>query len=117
MTNPLKGEIQLNLGGTDYKARLTMDAIMQIEGSVGCGILKLAQRMADGDVRVTDLMAVLTPSLRGGGNNFQPKDVIKLVEKAGLVSAAGAVASLLTESISPPEDSMEESEEEETEES
>ena len=117
MTNPLKGEIQLNLGGTDYKARLTMDAIMQIEGSVGCGILKLAQRMADGDVRVTDLMAVLTPALRGGGNIFQPKDVIKLVEKAGLVSAAGAVASLLTESISPTEDSMEESEEEETEES
>ena len=36
MTNPLKGEIQLNLGGTDYKARLTMDAIMQIEGAVGC---------------------------------------------------------------------------------
>ena len=39
--------------------------------------------------------------------------VIKLVEKAGLVRAAGAVASLLTESISPTEDSMEESEEEE----
>lgn len=115
MTNPMKGEIQLSLGGKDYKARLTIDAIMQIEASVGCGILKLAQRMADADVRVTDIISVLTPALRGGGNNFQPKDVTKIVEESGLIDATQAVATLLTQSISPQDDSMEESEEEVTE--
>jgi hypothetical protein len=109
MTNPLKGEVNLSLGGKDYKARLTIDAIMQVEQSVGCGILKLAQRMADADVRVTDIIAVLTPALRGGGNNVQPKDVTKIVESAGLVDSTQAVATLLTQSISPQEDSMEES--------
>ena len=34
--NKLKGEILLNLAGKDYKARLTMNAIMQIEDACNC---------------------------------------------------------------------------------
>lgn len=111
MTNPLKGEIELNIGGTEYKARLTIDAIMQIEQSVGCGIIKLAQRMAEGDVRVSDIIHVLTPALRGGGKNMQPKDVSAIITNVGIIEATTAVATLLTSSISPPTDDSEENSE------
>jgi len=110
MTNPLKGEILLNIGGTEHKARLTVDAIMQIETSVGCGILKLAQRMSEADIRVSDIIAVLTPALRGGGKDIKPKDVSKIISEVGIVEATTAVANLLTMAISPQDDSMEDSE-------
>ena len=108
MTNPLKGEIQLNIGGTEYKARLTVDAIMSIETQVGCGILKLAQRMSEGDIRVSDIIAVLTPALRGGGQNIQAKDVGNIVAEAGIVECTTAIANLLTMAISPTKDDSEE---------
>ena len=71
MANPLKGEIKLSLNNKEYKARLTIDALMQIEDALGQGIIKVAQRMGEGDVRIRDLVTVLLPALRGGGNDLQ----------------------------------------------
>jgi hypothetical protein len=96
MTNPLKGEIEIELGGQTYKARLTIDAIVSIEQAVGCGIIKLATKMSEGDISVGDMMAVLLPALRGGGNDLQAKDVQKLIQDSGIVSTTQVVASLLT---------------------
>jgi len=42
------------------------------------------------------MMAVLLPALRGGGNDFQAKDVQKLIQDSGIVSTTQVVASLLT---------------------
>tara|TARA_R110000824_G_scaffold37643_1_gene115722 strand:+ start:3493 stop:3849 length:357 start_codon:yes stop_codon:yes gene_type:complete len=99
MTNPLKGQIKLTLAGTDYNARLNIDAIVQIEQAVGCGIIKLANKMAEGDIAIGDMLAVLLPALRGGGNDFQMKDVTKIVQEAGIVPATTAVANLMTKAL------------------
>lgn len=96
MTNPLKGEIEVVLAGETYKARLTIDAIVSIEQAVGCGIIKLATKMSEGDISVGDMMAVLLPALRGGGNDFQAKDVQKLIQESGIVATTSVVANLLT---------------------
>ena len=79
MTNPLKGQVEVQLGSETYKARLTIDAIVQIEQSIGMGIIKLANKMANADISMTDVIAVLTPALRGGGNDLgekEDKDII-----------------------------------------
>ncbi len=99
MTNPLKGQINLDLGDKSYKARLTVDAIIQIEDSTGCGIIKLAQNMSEADIKMKDLISVLTPALRGGGNDLQENDVKKLVGEVGIVDSAKAVAQLLTSTL------------------
>lgn len=108
MANPLKAQVNITLGDTDYKARLTIDAIIQIEEKVGCGIIKLATRMGDADIRMVDLLSVLTPALRGGGNNIQEKEVKKIVSEVGIVATAKAVAELLAASLQPPEEEGEE---------
>lgn len=108
MANPLKAQVDINLGGTDYKARLTVDAIIRIEEKVGCGIIKLATKMADADIRMTDLISVLTPALRGGGNDVREGDVKKMVSEVGIVETAQVVAELLTSSLSPPREEGEE---------
>ena len=98
--NKHKGEVKLKLAGKDYKARLTVNSIMMIEDAVDMGIIKLATKMAEGEVRLSHVIAVLTPALRGGGNDLQTPDVVKLVEKTGLVLSIKAVADLLAISLS-----------------
>tara|TARA_R100000426_G_C4764530_1_gene88493 strand:- start:54 stop:407 length:354 start_codon:yes stop_codon:yes gene_type:complete len=107
--NKLKGEILLNLAGKEYKARLTMNAIMQIEDACNCGILKLATRMSEGDIRMSEIVAVLLPALRGGGNDLSQNDIIKIVGKSGIVQSTTAVANLLTKTLT--DDSEEETDE------
>ena len=109
MANKLKGETTVNLAGKDYKARLTIDAIMQIEEACDCGIIKLATKMGDADIRMSDVIHVLLPALRGGGNDFQRKDIIKIVQNAGIVKATAAVANLIAQSLT--DDSEEETDE------
>ena len=99
MTNPLRGEVEISLADKAYKCRLTMDAMMQIEASTGQGIIKLATDMGEGDISVTNLLHILTPALRGGGNDVDAKQVSKIVEVAGIIPATQAVASLLTDAL------------------
>ena len=99
MTNPLKGEIEVELNNKTYKTRLTVDSIMQIEDELDIGIIKLATKMAEGDIRVSHIVAVLHPALRGGGNDVDRKDVVKLVSDTGVVKSTTAVATLLTQTL------------------
>lgn len=99
MTNPLKGQIEVTLGDNTYKARLTVDAIITIETAVGCGIIKLAQKMADADIRLTDLIVVLLSALRGGGNDLQEKDITKIIQDVGIIEATRCVAELIAKSL------------------
>ena len=115
MTNPLKGEIEINLGGKTYKTRLTVDSIMQIEEEVDCGIIKLATKMAEADIRMSHIVAVLHPALRGGGNNVDRKQVIKLVSDTGIIQATTAVATLLTQTLTDTETQEDEGKSEQVE--
>ena len=72
---------------------------MQIEAACGMGIIKLTQKMSEGDIMMSHLIAVLVPSLRGGGNDVQREDVINMVEEAGLVKTTGVVATLLASTL------------------
>ena len=97
--NKLRGEILVTLAGKEYTARLTVNSIMQIESACGMGILKLATKMGNGYIMMTHIIDVLTPALRGGGNDLQREDVIKLVQDAGIVRATAVVGQILTESL------------------
>tara|TARA_R110000751_G_scaffold246019_1_gene346015 strand:- start:1329 stop:1679 length:351 start_codon:yes stop_codon:yes gene_type:complete len=99
MTNPLKGQIEITLGSKTYKARLTMNSIMEIEDAVGCGIIKLAQKMSEADIRMSDIISVLHPAIRGGGNDITRADTIKIVQEAGIINSTTAVADLLAKSL------------------
>lgn len=103
MANPLRNQIQVKLD-KNYKARLTIDAIMQIEDAVGCGIIKLAQNMSDADIRMSHIVEILTPALRGGGHDIQQSDVKKIIAKVGIVQATTVVADILTKTLTTTAD-------------
>ena len=47
MTNPLKGEIEIELGGESYKCRLTIDSLVKIEDELNLGILEIASNISE----------------------------------------------------------------------
>lgn len=102
MTNPLKGQILINLGGKDYTCRLTVDAIIKIETELDKGILAITQKLSEADVRIGDLTVVLLHALRSGGNDLNMDDVKKIIQNTGIVNTCTAVAQLLVQSLSDP---------------
>ncbi len=110
MTNPLRGEVLVELAGEEYKARLNIDAIMNLEQQLGMGIVKLMMNMSEANVRITDLVAILVAALRGGGNDVKDAEVKAIVTKAGLMQTTQVVSELLAAVVSSSDDSSEDSE-------
>ena len=102
MTNPLKGQVEVSLGTETYKCRLTIDSLIKIENDLDIGILGLASKMATANVRIYELSVVLRYALRGGGNDIDEKELFKIIENAGIVDTSKAVANLLTDVLSDP---------------
>ena len=107
MTNPKKGQIEVELGGETYKCRLTIDSLIKIENECGQSIIQLAQKMSQADVKIFDLSTILRYALRGGGNDVQHKEVFKIIEDAGIIKVAGAVANLITATLHDPNQAAE----------
>jgi hypothetical protein len=99
MTNPLKGQIEVTLGSETYKCRLTIDSLVKIEDELDQGILELAQNISQAKVRIRTLLVVLRYALRGGGNDFDEKQVGQIISDIGIVVASTEVAKLLVATL------------------
>lgn len=73
-----------------------MDALARIETATGLGILKVLQKLSDGELTTTEICAILLPVIRGGGNDIDLKDVQRAVWDAGLAEAMKAAGEVLT---------------------
>ena len=101
MANPLKGQIEFDLAGKSYKARLTIEAIVGIESALNMSLLKVAQKMSEGDVSITHIINILHPALRGGGNDMSMQQVMSLVDEAGIVQSTTAISQILGQTLNP----------------
>ena len=111
MTNPLKGQVEVSLGTETYKCRLAIDSLVKIENELDMGILGIATKMGNADVRIYELSVVLRYALRGGGNDIDQKEIFKIIEDAGIVSSSKAVAQLLADVLSDPNEKKKQAEE------
>lgn len=102
MTNPLKGEMTIDLAGEKYSCRLTVDSLIKIETELDKGIIAITQKLSEADVRLNDLAVILYHALRGGGNDFTTNDVKKIIQNTGIVPCTAAVANLLVSVLSDP---------------
>lgn len=84
MSNPKRGELEIILGETKYQGKVTLDVVMRIERQLGKGIVKIATSLSEADIGVTDVITILTPVIRAGGNDVNEKSVQKDVWEAGL---------------------------------
>lgn len=103
MTNPLKGEIEIELGGETYKCRLTIDSLVKIEDELNLGILEIASNISEAKVRLRTLLTVLRYAMRGGGNDFDEKKVKQIITDSGLIQVSGVVAQLIADTLTDPD--------------
>ena len=96
MVNPKRGELQLTLGKEVLTARLSIDAIIRIEQSVGGSVVQLAQRLSEGKATVLEVVNVLAPAIKGGGNKFTDKELRQKVWDAGLIDGMRCAGEVLT---------------------
>jgi hypothetical protein len=96
--------MEISLGQQTYKAKVTMDGIARIESACGCGLLKVLNKLSDGDLTTTEICNILLPIIRSGGNDIQIKDVQKSVWDAGLADAMKAVADILGKALGSGDD-------------
>ena len=96
MTNPFKGELEVKLGNQKFKTRLTIDACIRIEQALNTSLVKIATRLTDGDLTISDITSILTPAIRGGGNNLSHKEITEMVFQNGMVEGLRVCGEILT---------------------
>lgn len=57
MANEVRGEVEIELGGKRYSLRPTYGALAEIENLTDAGLIKLAGRFQEGDIRIKDILA------------------------------------------------------------
>jgi hypothetical protein len=98
--NPLRGQVEIELAGEKFQARLTIDSIIRIEETLDKGILQITQNIAETDIRMKDICLILYWALRGGGKDFKESEVRTKVQNAGIVESCKVVTGLLTSVLS-----------------
>ena len=108
MTNLLKAEKTLNFpNNVSYKAKMSLDTIMQIETALGSSIIKVANKLSSGDLTLSEIITVITLGIRAGGNDVKDNDVKKIVSEIGLVESIKVMGDLLALALNVDEDTEE----------
>ena len=76
MSNQLRGEIEIKLGEQTYNCRLNFDSLVRIENTLDTPILKLAQKISEAELKVTEISYILFTAIKGGDKNITEKDWI-----------------------------------------
>ena len=95
MVNPFRGELQVKLGDKTYKTRMTVDGCMQAEAACGTSLVRIATRLSQGDLMVSDLANVMTPAFKGGGNDIDNKKMARIIYEAGLAESMRVCGEIL----------------------
>ncbi len=89
--NPARGEVLVPLAGTPRRLCLTLGALARIEAALGLDDWSaLPERF--GRLSATELLAVLSALLEGGGEDPAAADGVSIPEAAAAVAAALAAA-------------------------
>ena len=85
--NKIRGEAELLAGGKSYRLLLTLGALAEIEDGLGLSNLsEVASRLAQ--ARASDLAIVAAALLRGGGQEMNAADVLRLPCDLGALTSA-----------------------------
>ncbi len=95
MSNPKRGELKITLGNKSYTGRITLDVVQRIEMGLDMGIIKLAQAASEGSLKTTEMIFILTPVIRAGGNDITEKDVGQALWGAGLAGGIKAIGEII----------------------
>jgi hypothetical protein len=105
MPNPHRGEVALSVDGEARVMRLTLGALAELEAQLKSdSLIEMIERFERGSFRVTDLIALITAGLNGGGWRISEDELVAARIDGGPLAAAQAAAQLLKLTFSLPDD-------------
>ena len=61
--------------------------------------MQTAQKLSKGECTLTEIINVIARALKGGGNNFTPKELSQKVWKAGVIEGMRVAGEILTTAL------------------
>jgi len=104
MSNPLRGELTINLGADQFNCKLNFDSIVRIETALDIPIIRLASKVSEANLKITELSYILFTAIKGGGTDITEKEVNNLIWKHGMVDAVKCVGEIITVALSSGDD-------------
>jgi len=106
--NPIKAEKLLNFpNDVSYKAKMSLDTMIRIENALGSSLLKLGNRLAGGDLTLTECISILTLGIRAGGNDVKDSDIKSLVDQIGIIECIKLTGELIALGLNASDSSEE----------
>ena len=96
MSNPKRGELKIALGKKIHNGKVTLDVVMRIEQSCGKGIVQIAQSLQAGELTTSQMVAILTPVIKAGGNDMDEKAVGAMLWESGLAEGMKVIAEVVS---------------------
>jgi hypothetical protein len=104
MSNRLRAERSLELGGRRFTLRLTLQALAEIEAAFEvAGLGALGKRLSGGSLGAGDIARLAGALVRGGGEPISDHDLAGLIEVRHLPEIISAIGGLFAESFGSEE--------------
>lgn len=97
--NPYRDDLVIELAGRGVKLRPTFEALAEMEGALGFGVVELCAKFSRGQITLKQLVAVVAAGIRGAGGTV-PDDLGQLVLRAGMVTVMQAASRWLVGALS-----------------
>ena len=97
--NQSRGEIEVRFGDEYYQGKVTLDIVRRLEGKFGCGIVKIAQRLAEGNLTMKQCASIIMLVMNAGNNDKKVKeeDVEVLIFEHGLTEGIRICGEVIAE--------------------
>lgn len=96
MVNHLRGEIAIKLGEETFNCKLNFDSLVRIENALDIPILKLAEKISNAELKVTELSYIIYTAIKGGGKDITEKEVNSLIWQVGFVDGIRACGDIIS---------------------
>lgn len=101
MTNPMRNEVSITLAGEERTMRATFTAIAAVEKALGRSMVAIINKVAGGDLGVTEAATIVYHGLRGNEDTrLSYEQVGEAVVEAGLGNVSAAVVGFVSIALS-----------------
>lgn len=85
MVNPMKNEIEIDLGEDKLMLSPTLGAILEIEQQTGKSILEIVRSVENQEIKLRETLAVIKAASKAAGKMLLEEEILDLVNKYGAV--------------------------------
>lgn len=100
MSNPHRGEVDVEIGTRRYVLRLSLQALAEIESAFAVeGLGALGDRLGGGNLGAGDLVRLLGALIRGGGERIADDELARTIEARDLPAIVAAIGNVFASSF------------------